>query len=118
MDQVMWCKPRLKTVLGVLKWWCCLVLVVFGSFLDEALANDDGIVDLIESSKLYDEPDGIVRILGRCWNDTERSEPKKSDWAYRWSEQAQISLTTQDHFPDGFPTDFSILIAARPSPGR
>lgn len=79
----------------------------------------DNLVDLIEGAGLWEEPDGVLRILGRCANYTpENIEPARSDWAYRFSERAQISLSTSQFFPIGFPQDFSILLVVRPSPGN
>ncbi|KAG5880671.1 hypothetical protein JTB14_037568 [Gonioctena quinquepunctata] len=111
----MWFRTKFK-IDGLLA--SLIVFVIGVGFFDRVATEDDGIVDLIEVANLFDEPDGIVRILGRCWNNTEEYEPKRQDWGYRWNEQAQITLTTQDHFPGGFPTDFSILIVARPTPGQ
>lgn len=95
----------------------------------------DEIVDLVQIADLYSEPQGILRLLGRCWNDTETFTPQKEDWAYRyvplisyiifinhvyyrWSNQARVTLQTNLVFPDRFPSDFSILIVAKPQPGK
>lgn len=57
-----------------------------------------------------------MRILGRCLNNTENKNVQKWDWAYRFNEN-QISLSSGDLFPTGFPSDFSILIVVRVKPG-
>ncbi|VEN60000.1 unnamed protein product [Callosobruchus maculatus] len=77
----------------------------------------DELVDLLEKARLHTEPQGVQRILGRCWNDSLDWEPQKSEWAFRWTQQSQISISTQECFADVFPTDFSILAVARPTPG-
>lgn len=46
----------------------------------------DEIIDLIQAADLYSEPQGILRLLGRCWNNTETLNPEKTDWAYRFVE--------------------------------
>ncbi len=58
-----------------------------------------------------------MRILGRCFNNTDVVTPLKSDWAYRFNEN-QISLSSNEVFPQGFPTDFSLLTVVRPTPGH
>lgn len=82
------------------------------------LDDDILVVDLIRAANLWSEPHGVLRILGRCINDTAGREPEITDWAYRLSERAQVSLSTSEYFPDGFPSDFSVLIVARPTPGK
>nr|CAH7728115.1 unnamed protein product [Callosobruchus chinensis] len=94
-----------------------VVTIVVGGLIHQSTSQIVELVDLLEKARLYSEPQGVQRILGRCWNDTLDWEPQESEWAFRWTQQSQISISTQECFADVFPTDFSILAVARPTPG-
>lgn len=69
---------------------------------------------------MYDEPMGITRIAGRCaYNETDLEDlPGIDSVAFRMDDRAQLSISTGHVFQRGFPQDFSILIVARPTPGK
>lgn len=75
-------------------------------------------MDLIEAAGLWDESEKITKVLGRCSNETGGRATEKSDWAYRLSERSQISLSTGQFFPNGFPQDFSLLLVIKPTLGK
>lgn len=77
----------------------------------------DNLIDLIEIADLWSEPHGVRKVYGRCINETNVKELDKSNWAYRLSQKAQISVSTQKVFPNGFPQDFSLMAIVKPQPG-
>lgn len=73
------------------------------------------VVDFVKAADLWNGKDGVDRILGRCFNNSaDGVQPIESDWAYRFSENSEVPLSTTDAFPQGFPRDFSILISVKP----
>lgn len=79
---------------------------------------DDSVKDLLKVCQIHELPAGTAKVPvggGRCPGPTgEEFVP----FAYKLDETAQLSVSTGQVFPDGFPHDFSILLAARPSPGK
>lgn len=66
-------------------------------------------IDLVERLNLGAIPPGIERSVGIC-----ESRPGSGpDTAYKISSRAVASIPTAQVFPDGFPSDFSILATFR-----
>lgn len=81
-------------------------------------AVDDGIADLINESGLWDEPQGIEKIAGRCVNATDNRRSSDEDYAFRINRSPEISVQTRQLFPRNFPQDFSLLFVVRPPKGK
>lgn len=74
---------------------------------------------MLKICQIQDLPAGITKVSGRCKNLTkEELDLETEGVAYRLDETAQLSISTAHAFPNGFPKDFSILLVAKPSPGK
>ena len=73
-----------------------------------------GTADLIESLNLDALPKGVEVSDGLCLNREGTSDAvTTSDVAYTISDRSVASIPTAQLFPDGFPSDFSILATFR-----
>ena len=68
-----------------------------------------GTADLIESLSLDALPKGVEASDGLCQNREGMDAVSTSDVAYTISDRSVASIPTAQLFPDGFPSDFSIL---------
>lgn len=59
---------------------------------------------------MHEEPTGVTPKTSRCGN--------SGTTAYEIGEAALLTANTITLFPNGFPQDFSILIAAKPKLGK
>lgn len=76
------------------------------------------VVDLVKAADFWNEPQGIVKIYGRCVNPDEDKDLQSSDYAYRLTDgYDQLSISTETLFTE-FPQNFSILLLVRPQPGK
>ena len=79
-----------------------------------------GAYDLLSAVNIQSFPYGVTETVGICTNrppyvtDSNGYPVGKPDVAYRLNEEAQLSVTTSQVFPDGFPADFSVLATIRP----
>lgn len=72
----------------------------------------DGLVDLIREFGLPELPPGIIGVSGMCGVERNPYQLYSSP-AFRISKDAMLTVQTAQVFPDGFPTDFSIILALR-----
>lgn len=68
------------------------------------LENDTG--NLLEALNLSEDQYGIEKLL--CLNQSDGD-----NYAIRFNNPSESTLATSNLFPNGFPTDFSILIVVR-----
>lgn len=69
-------------------------------------------VDLIKEFGLPDLPPGINAVPGMCGDERNAYQIHKSP-AYSITKDAILTVQTSAIFPDGFPTDFSIVLGIR-----
>lgn len=78
------------------------------------LCYAEGLVDLLQATKIHNLPLGVNRTTGMCTS-RQGSEP---DVAYSISERTILTVQTAQLFPLGFPKDFSLLLVVRPTKGN
>lgn len=69
-------------------------------------------MDLIREFGLPELPPGITGVPGMCGVERNLYQVYSSP-AFRISKDAMLTIQTAQAFPDGFPTDFSIILALR-----
>lgn len=75
------------------------------------------IIDLLEHVAIADLPQGVTISKPYCWvNGTD--EEAEVERAYHLDETAQLTVQTAVAFPDGFPTDFSLLLVVKTVKGK
>lgn len=75
----------------------------------------DGLVDLIEEFGMPKLPSGVKPVPGMC-NETRNEYQTYPEAAYNLNQDTVLSIGTTQVFPNGFPTDFSILAVLKASP--
>ena len=97
-----------------------LCVIAFTGVSSSSVPLPKGAYDLLSAVNIQSFPYGVKETVGICTNrppyvtDSNGYPVGKPDVAYRLNEDAQLSVTTNTVFPDGFPQDFSILATIRP----
>lgn len=79
---------------------------------------DNEIRDLIDELNLWEEQYGTEKIYGRCTNASEDKNLTRDAFAFHFDNPSDTSVATSYIFPNGFPSDFSILMVIRQLPGK